>query len=245
MYQNTQLYKGDCLEIMKDLPDKSIDLILCDLPYGKTQHPEDIPLDHDLMWKQYKRIIKDNGAILLFCQGKFFIDLVNSNPKWFRYDLVWDKKLITGHLNANRMPLRRHEQIAVFYKKLPTYNPQFTEGQPLHSKGTSYLTKELTNNNYGENHATDDSRAGSTQKYPTSIVSIQKPHPSATKHRTEKPVELLEWLIKTYSNEGETVLDNCMGSGGCGEACINTNRNFIGIEMNPDIFEQAKERLYK
>lgn len=238
------LYNGDCLEIMKCIPDKSIDLILCDLPYGKTQHPEDIPLDNGLLWEQYKRIIKDNGAILLFCQGKFFIDLVNSNPKWFRYDLVWDKQLITGHLNANRMPLRRHEQIAVFYKKLPTYNPQFTEGKPLHSKGKVYLTKELTNNNYGKNHATEDSRAGSTEKYPTSIISIQKTHPSKTKHRTEKPVELLEWLIKTYSNEGDTVLDNCMGGGGCGEACANTNRNFIGIEKNPEIFEQAKERLY-
>lgn len=243
--ESIKLYKGDCLEIMKDIADKSIDLIICDLPYGCTQNPEDVSLNSDLLWKQYKRIIKNNGAILLFCQGKFFVDLVCSNPKWFRYDLVWDKQLITGHLNANRMPLRRHEQIAVFYKKLPTYNPQFTEGKPQHGRGTSYLKKDITNNNYGEYKVIEDYRKGNTKKYPTSIIQITKSHPSKSKHRTEKPVELLEWLIKTYSNEGDTVLDNCMGSGGCGEACINTNRNFIGIEKNPDIFEQAKERLHE
>lgn len=191
----------------------------------------------------YERIIKDNGAILLFGQGAFYVDLVNSNRKLFRYDLVWDKQLTSGFLNAKRMPLRQHEQIAVFYKKLPTYNPQFTQGKPLHSKGVSYKNKEHTNQNYGKFHMTDDSRAGSTEKYPTSILSFSKPHPSIAKHRTEKPVELLEYLIKTYTNEGEIVVDNCMGSGSTGVACVNTNRRFIGIEIEPKYFDIAKERI--
>lgn len=238
-----KLLQGDCLELMKDIPDKSIDMILCDLPYGVTSNKKDITIPFDKLWKRYERIIKDNGAILLFGQGAFYVDLVNSNRKLFRYDLVWDKQLISGFLNAKRMPLRQHEQIAVFYKKLPTYNPQFTQGKPLHSKGVSYKNKEHTNQNYGEFHMTDDSRAGSTEKYPTSILSFSKPHPSIAKHRTEKPVELLEYLIKTYTNEGEIVVDNCMGSGSTGVACINTNRNFIGIELDEKYFGIAKERI--
>ena len=129
------LLQGDCLELMKDIPDKSIDLILCDLPYGTTRNSWDEVIPFDKLWAQYNRIIKDNGAILLFAQGKFYVNLVNSNMKMFRYDLVWDKELVSGFLNAKRMPLRQHEQIAVFYKKLPKYNPQFTSGKPLHSKG--------------------------------------------------------------------------------------------------------------
>ena len=237
------LRQGDCLELMKDIPDKSIDMILCDLPYGTTQNKSDIIIPFEPLWKQYDRIIKDNGAIILFAQGIFYIDLVNSNRKLFRYDLVWDKYLVSGFLNAKKMPLRQHEQIAVFYKKLPTYNPQFTQGKPLHSKGVSYKNKEHTNQNYGEFHMTDDSRAGCTEKYPTSILSFSKPHPSITKHRTEKPVALLEYLIKTYTNEGELVLDNCMGSGSTGIACVNTNRNFIGIELDEKYFNIAKERI--
>ena len=241
----SKLLQGDCLELMKDIPDKSIDMILCDLPYGVTQNKKDIIIPFDKLWKHYERIIKDNGAILLFGQGTFYVDLVNSNRKLFRYDLVWDKQLISGFLNAKRMPLRQHEQIAVFYKKLPTYNPQFTQGKPLHSKGVSYKNKEHTNQNYGEFHMTDDSRAGSTEKYPTSILSFSKPHPSIAKHRTEKPVELLEYLIKTYTNEGEIVVDNCMGSGSTCVACVNTNRNFIGIEIEEKYFDIAKERIEK
>ena len=129
---------GDCLELMKDIPDKSIDMILCDLPYGKTQNKKDKPLPFDKLWAEYKRIIKDNGCIALFGQGTFYVDLVNSNRKMFRYDLVWDKGLTSGFLNANRMPLRQHEQIAIFYKKQPLYNPQFSKGEPLHGKGTVY-----------------------------------------------------------------------------------------------------------
>ena len=129
------LYNGDCLEVMKGIKSKSVDMILCDLPYGVTQHKSDIVIPFDALWTQYKRIIKPNGAILLFGQGLFYIDLVNSNRKMYRYDFVWDKQLKSGFLNAKRMPLRQHEQIAVFYNKLPTYNPQFVEGKPLHSKG--------------------------------------------------------------------------------------------------------------
>lgn len=237
------LQQGDCLELMKDIPNKSIDLILCDLPYGTTRNSWDTVIPFEELWKQYNRIIKDNGAILLFAQGKFYVNLVSSNMKDFRYDIVWNKQLTSGFLNAKRMPLRKHEQIAVFYKHLPTYNPQFTEGKPLHSKGTAYKTKELTNNNYGDFNATDDSRAGSTDKYPTSIIDFQKPHPSVSVHPTQKPIELLEWLIKTYTNEGDTVLDNCMGSGSTGVACLNTNREFIGMELDEKYFQVACDRL--
>ncbi len=234
---------GDCLEIMKEIPDNSIDMILCDLPYGKTQNVNDKPLPFDLLWKQYKRVIKNNGCIALFGQGTFYIDLVISNRKWFKYDLVWDKVLTSGFLNAKRMPLRQHEQVAIFYKQQPTYNPQFTEGKPLHGKGTSYKSKELKNQNYGKFNAIDDTRKGSTQKYPTSILTFPKPHPSIAKHRTQKSVKILEWLIKTYTNEGEVVLDNCMGSGTTGIACVKTNRNFIGIELDENYFNIAKNRI--
>lgn len=237
------LHNGDCLEVMKGIKSESVDMILCDLPYGVTQHKSDIVIPFDALWTQYKRIIKPNGAILLFGQGLFYIDLVNSNRKMYRYDFVWDKQLKSGFLNAKRMPLRQHEQIAVFYNKLPTYNPQFVEGKPLHSKGHAYKTKEHKNQNYGQFDVTDDSRAGSTQKYPSSILSFSKPHPSVAKHRTEKPVELLENLILTYTNPGETVLDNCMGSGSTGVACLNTNRKFIGIELDGGIFRTAQSRI--
>lgn len=235
---------GNCLELMRDIPDASIDMILCDLPYGVTHNKKDIQIPFKPLWEQYERIIKPKAAILLFGQGLFFIDLVNSNRKLFRYDLVWDKGLVTGFLNAKRMPLRQHEQIAVFYKGLPTYNPQFTEGNPLHSKGVAYRDKELKNQNYGKFEATDDSRKGSTKKYPTSILKFQKPHPSTTIHPTEKSIQLLENLILTYTNENDTVLDNCMGSGSTGVACKNTGRRFIGMELDEGYFNIAKERLF-
>ena len=233
----------DCLEGMKKIPDKSVDMILCDLPYGVTQNKKDVVIPFVPLWEQYERIIKDNGAIVLFAQGLFYVDLVSSNRKLFRYDLIWDKVLSSGFLNANRMPLRQHEQIAVFYKKLPTYNPQFTIGKPLHSKGKSYLQKELKNQNYGQFEATDDSRAGSTEKYPTSVLKFEKQHPSTQIHPTQKSVSLSEYLIRTYTNEGETVLDNCMGSGTTAIAAINTNRNFIGFELDEKYYNTAVERI--
>lgn len=237
------LINTDCLNYMPLLPSKSIDMILCDLPYGRTQNKDDNPIPFELLWAQYERIIKDNGCIALFGQGLFYVDLVNSNRKLFRYDLIWDKVLTSGFLNAKRMPLRQHEQIAIFYKSLPTYNPQFTTGQPLHGKGIAYKHKELKNQNYGKFQVTDDERKGNTEKYPTSILRFSKPHSSVAKHRTEKSIACLEWLIKTYTNEGDIVLDNCMGAGSCGIACKNTNRRFIGIEKDRHYFDIANERI--
>lgn len=237
------LYQGDCLQLMNNVSDMSVDLILCDLPYGVTNNKSDIVIPFEPLWEQYKRIIKDNGAILLFAQGMFFVDLVNSCRDLFRYDLVWDKVLPTGFLNANRMPLRVHEQIAVFYKSLPTYNPQFSEGEAAHDRGTKCYDKDITNNNYGKFELTDRT-VEETKKFPKSILTFQKPHPSKAHHRTEKPVELLEYLIKTYSDEGAVVLDNCMGSGSTGVAAVNTDRDFIGIELDQNYFDVAKLRIY-
>lgn len=238
-----KIYNEDCLEGMQNICDNSVDMILCDLPYGVTNNKKDIVIPFEKLWAQYERIIKNNGAIVLFAQGTFYVDLVSSNRKLYKYDLIWDKKLTSGFLNAKRQPLRSHEQIAVFYKKQPTYNPQFTEGKPLHSKGVSYLNKEFKNNNYGDFGQLEDIRKGSTEKYPKSILIFQKPHPSASIHPTQKPVDLFEYLIRTYTNEGELVLDNCMGSGTTAIACIKTNRNFIGFELDKEYYDISLKRI--
>lgn len=241
--KTNEIIHGDCLDVMRKFPDKSIDMILADLPYGTTQNSEDVPIDLDSLWMIYKRIIKRNGAIILTAQFPYTAELYMSNKKWFRYDLVWDKSLPSGFLNANRMPLRSHENILVFYGKLPTYNPQFWEGDPLHSKGTSYKDKDHVNRNYGKFDVTNDVRAGKTEKYPRSVLFFPKPHPSIVRHRTEKSLALFEWLIETYTNEEDVVLDNVIGSGTTAEACINTNRQFIGIEKSQKYFDIAVERL--
>ena len=241
-----KLYNGDCLDVMDDIPDRSIDAVICDLPYGVTHNKDDVVIPFDPLWRQYKRVIKKNGAIVLFAQGLFYVDLVNSNRKWFRYDIVWDKVLISGFLNAKRRPLRAHESIAVFYMKQPTYNPQMTIGKPLHSKGKNPKAGQIAvQKNYGKHYVAEDYRKGSTEKYPKSIVSFKKPHPSTALHPTEKSVELMKWLVRTYTNEGDTVLDNAMGVGTTGIACKELGRNFIGIEIDKTYFDIANERLYK
>lgn len=245
-----KLYLGDCLEIMQRFPDKSVDMILCDLPYGvlNKDNPNakwDSVIPLDLLWNQYKRVLKDNGVVVLFGQGMFTAQVMLSNQKWWKYNLVWDKQLTTGFLNAKKMPLRVHEDIMVFYDKASTYNPQMVDGVPSHSKGTKVFTKEVTNYNYGNYQPIETEQTQSTKKYPKSILSFQKPHPSKAVHQTQKPTDLLEWLINTYSNSGETVLDSCMGSGSTGVACINTDRNFIGIEMDEHYFNVAQERIKK
>lgn len=238
------LKQGNCLDLMENIGDKSIDMILCDLPYGsQTKNKWDIQIPFEPLWEQYLRIIKDSGAIVLFANGMFTAQLMLSQPKLWRYNLIWDKAIAGGFLNANRMPLRKHEDICVFYKKPPTYNPQKFEGKPNHSRGNLMTKGSKINNNYGEYGWVDNREKLGNLKHPTSIITISKDHPSTMIHPTQKPVELLEWLIKTYTNEGDIVLDNCMGSGSCGIAAVNTNRNFIGIELNEEYFKQAKQRI--
>ena len=242
------LIHGDCLVAMKDIPDKSVDMILCDLPYEvlhkNNPHAQwDRKIPFDKLWEQYNRIIKDNGAIVLFAQGMFTAELMMSNPKMWRYNLVWDKVAKNGFLNANRMPLRQHEDICVFYKQLPTYNPQMTKCEPHkrnHSRGS--MAKQNKNSCYG--NFVEVPTKITDEKYPTSIISISKEHKVGNYfHPTQKSVALLEYLIRTYSNEGDTILDNTMGSGSTGVAAKLLNRNFIGIEMNEEYFKIAQQRI--
>lgn len=228
---------------MSSIKDESIDMILCDLPYGVTRNKVDVQIPFEPLWKEYSRVIKENAAIVLFGQGLFYVDLVNSKRDWFRYDLVWDKELVTGFLNSKRMPLRVHEQVAVFYQKTPTYNPQFTFGKKNHSQGSLYKEKELKNQNYGKINPVENRKNYSKLKYPKSIIKFRKPHPSSSVHPTEKSIECLEWLIKTYTNENEIVLDNTAGSGTTGIACLNTNRKYILIEKDEQFYNIAKNRI--
>ena len=212
--------------------------------YGVTaKNKWDTIIPFEPLWQQYKRISKDNTAIILFGQDKFTAKCMLSNEKMHRYNLIWKKVLPTGFLNANRMPLREHEDIMVFYKKLPTYNPQKVKGSPCHKKGKvvgKTNDSQLKNNNYGNFKCVETE---GDLKFPTSVLEFAKPHPSITCHPTQKSVELLEWLVKTYSNEGDIILDSCMGSGTTGIACKNLNRKFIGIELDDNYFEVAKERI--
>ena len=239
--EKINLLHGDCLELMKNIPNKTVDMILCDLPYGTTRNKWDTPIDLNKLWKQYNRIIKDNGAIVLFAQTPFDKILGCSNIKMLRYEWIWEKTTATGHLNAKKMPMKAHENILVFYKKLPTYNPQKTTGhKPVHN----YTKHQDDGSNYGKTKV-GVSGGGSTERYPRSIQVFKTDKQKAALHPTQKPVELLEYLIKTYTNENEVVLDNCMGSGSTGLACINTNRRFIGMEIEEKYFEIAKDRILK
>ena len=236
MLEKNKIYCMDCLEGMKQMDDNSVDMILCDLPYGVTARNKwDIIIEFDKLWKQYERIIKDNGAIVLTATEPFASMLIISNNKLFRYDLIWEKPLATGFLNANRMPLRNHEQVLVFYKKLPTYNPQKTKGKPYTMK------RRGDTSNYNEVKELHWVTNSNGDRFPKSVIKF-----SADKdklHPTQKPVKLFEYLIKTYSDEGDLVLDNCIGSGTTAVACKNTNRNFIGIDTSEEYCKIANKRL--
>ncbi|WAA10825.1 DNA-methyltransferase [Fervidibacillus albus] len=232
------IYNMDCLEGMKYIPEKSIDLILCDLPYGTTNCKWDIILPFDELWKHYKRIIKDNGAIVLTASQPFTTKLISSNFKWFRYEWIWKKgNHTTGFQNANRMPLKNHENICVFYKKLPTYNPQ----EIMHIK-PKVVKKDPKAQILGKNNKTlNKMHIVRKKNYPKSVIDF--PRDSKTFHPTQKPTELFEYIIRTYTNEGETVLDNCMGSFTTAVAADNMKRNWIGFELDKTYCELGMERV--
>ena len=232
-----ELYNDNCFNILPTLKEKSVDLVLVDLPYGQTACKWDTCLDLNKMWEQLKRIGKENTAFIFFTTTKFGNDLINSNKKWFRYDLVWEKSNTVGFLSANKMPLRRHEMIYIFYKKLPTYNPQKI---PMDNPDTRKKNEEF-NGIYG--HIKRNYTREYTDRHPVSIQKFKSQVHNSLKHSTQKPVDACEWLIKSYSNEDDTVLDFTMGSGTTGVACVNTNRKFIGIELNEEFFKVAEERL--
>lgn len=242
--EQNNIYQGDCIELMQYIPDNSIDLIYTDLPFGTTQNKWDVIIPFDLLWKQYKRIIKSNGAIVLNAAEPFASMLRLSNLDWFKYDWIWDKRLGTGFLNAKKQPLRVHEKVCVFYKNQCTYNPQmFSKDDKRKMKGM--LIKPHTTN-YG---AQKDyiSTADDNLCYPLSIISIPQLRGNSKEklpHATQKPVALAEYFINTYSNEGDVVLDNCVGSGTTIEACINTNRQYIGIELIKENYDMSMNRIY-
>ena len=230
------LMQGDCIELMKNIPDKSVDMVLCDLPYGTTRNKWDSIIPLDSVWKVgYERIVKDDGAILLFAQTPFDKALGASNLPMLKYEWIWEKTQGTGFLNSKKMPLKAHENILVFYRKPPIYNPQMRTGfKPYKCKSGK------GSSNYGEQVQVVTESNG--ERFPIDVITFdydrgQKLHP------TQKPVALLEYFIKTYTNEGDTVLDNCMGSGSTGVAAKNLNRNFIGIELDETYFTIAKERI--
>lgn len=235
-----ELYRGDCLELMNNIPDKSIDMILCDPPFGTTSNEWDKPLPFGELWGQYNRIIKDNGAIVLFSQMPFTAKLICSNLKDFRYEWVWQKTKCTGFMNAKKMPMKSHENICVFYKKLPTYNPQGIKTGVSIKTGRS---RKGNSRNYGKTGCGNPEYIQTTTGYPKDIICFANPSNKGHIHPNQKPVALLEYLIKTYTNEGDVVLDNCMGSGSTGVACVNTSRKFIGIELDEGYFEIAEQRI--
>lgn len=238
-----ELYNSDCLEVMNDdIPENSIDAILCDLPYGTTSCKWDIVIPFDGLWQSYHRILKANGNIILFSSGLFTIDLINSNRNSFRYKLIWEKNVPTGMASAKYRPMKYYEEILIFGTPKSIYNPIM---KPRMGIGKDcYKYEHYCNPNNHISLAKVKKRYDPEFVQPSDVLKFNVvPNRKGKLHPTQKPVELLEYLIKTYSNEGDTILDNCMGSGSTGVACINTNRNFIGIEKDVDIFNKAKQRI--
>ena len=236
-----QIKRGDCLELMKEIPDESIDMVLCDLPYGTTTCKWDSVIPFEPLWEQYKRIIKDNGTITLVGQEPFSSFLRLSNVDNYKYDIYWEKERLTNINQVKKRVGKTVETISVFYKKQCTYNPQMVkyDGKPRTNKVKNGKMGTLTDQQKKKVFEYNDTG----WRYPTQVWKFQRDCLTSNLHPTQKPIALLEELIKTFTNEGETVLDNCMGSGSTGIACINTNRNFIGYELDEHYFQIAKERL--
>ena len=237
MLEENKIHLGDCLNLMPSIPSKSIDMILCDLPYGTTACEWDSIIDMGKLWQEYERVIKDNGAIVLTANSVFTFKLWSSNPSLFRYKWIWEKTMGTRFLHANKMPIGKHEDVLIFYKSLPTYNPQMQEGKPYKrdSKRTKGKTQNLVNIVRKETLNTGC-------RYPDDIIKFSNGNNHSI-HPTQKPVALFEYLIKTYTNEGELILDNCSGSGTTAIACMNTNRRFICIERDETYHRKSIERI--
>jgi len=247
--ETNKIYNMDCLEGMKQLPDESVDMILCDLPYGTTCAKWDTIINLDKLWEQYKRIIKSNGIIVLFSDEPFTSRLIYSNLKMFKQRITWDKDRKSGFLNANRMLLKQTEDICLFWDKLPTYNPQMVKSKPTsRERYKSNLTIGLNNRVYGkvENHKRGDD-FNPELSFPSNLIKVSanigECNTHSRVHPTQKPLKLIKWLIKTYSNEGNLILDNCMGSGTTAVACVQTRRNFIGYEINKEYYDIAVGRI--
>jgi len=236
--ENVQCIHGDCLEEMPKIKAKSVDMILCDLPYGMTKNAWDVTIPFDKLWAEYNRIVKDNGAIVLFGSQPFTSIMIMSNMKMFRYCLVWEKNKFSDFLNSKRKPMKTNEDIAVFYKKQPIYNPQYWYSTPYTRWNTQTAVDKQTN--YG-NHKENYVESSDGKRLPTTVLKFNRVERPL--HPTQKPTDLLEWLIKTYTNENALVMDNCMGVGSTGLACKNTNRKFIGIELEKKYYDIAKNAL--
>ena len=230
-----KLLNGDCLELLKELEPKSVDLVLCDLPYGQTSCTWDNKIDLSKLWKELKRVVKPTTPLFFTCSTKFGYELIKSNEKWFRYDLVWEKSAPVGFLNAKKMPMKKHEMIYVFYEKLPLYDisshtHKFVKYDDPHDAGSSHIYGDT---NGGEKHSYDP-------PLPTSILPFKS---ERGKHKTQKPTTMMNWILKYYSKEGDVILDPTMGSGSMGVACKEMNREFVGIEMDENIYKSACDRL--
>ena len=238
-----QLFKGDCLVEMDKIKSGSVDLILTDLPFGTTRCKWDSVIDFEKLWTQYERVVKSNGAVLLFSQTPFDKVLGASNISMLKYEWIWEKTSATGHLNSKKMPMKAHENVLVFYKNLPTYNPQKTFGHKRKVSKAEHKVNCIESDVY--NKGQKNTSYDSTERFPRDVLTFSSDKQKTKLHPTQKPVALLEYFINTYTNEGETVLDSTMGSGSTGVACVNTNRNFIGIEQDENYFNIAQKRISK
>ena len=240
-----RLFHGECIEIMQGIEDNSVDMVFCDLPYGTTRNEWDSVIPFDKLWEQYHRVVKKNGAIVLTAQSPFDKILASSNLKDFRYEWIWHKNKATGHLNAKKMPLKAHENVLVFYRALPTYNPQMTTGhKPMNAVlPRDNIPEPEKKRNYNHVDKRLGNQGGSTTRYPRDVLdfAVVNNDDPLKFHPTQKPVEMIEYFIKTYTDEGEVVLDNCMGSGSTCIACLNTKRQYIGIEASDEYYDLAEK----